>query len=379
MSPDVVIVGGGIQGCATAVHLAVRGVRSLVIEKNYCGRHASGVNAGGVLRAARHPVELPLSTVALEIWADAPNLVDDDCGFRPIGRLKIAESDEEMDTLRRRYDLVRRLGYTHEQLLDRGELRDIEPGVAEHAVGAIHSAGCGHANPFQTVTAFKRKAVALGVQFREGTRVLGVKRSGAVWSITTDNGGVEAPILVNTAGAWGDRIAAAMGEPVPLSTIAPMLMVTSRMPPVMRQRIGAVDRVLSIVQMQNGTVIIGGGYLGSADRDTETTTLDYAKLAFNARIACEMFPALRDARIVRAWAGIEGNIADGIPVIGPSSTEEGAFHAFGFCAHGFHLGPVVGRILAELVTSGSSNVPIDAFRIDRFGNAAKKAGSPFAI
>ena len=366
MRPDVVIVGGGIQGLATALHLAVRDVRALVIEKNYCGRHASGVNAGGVMRLGRRPVELPLSAVAMEIWAEAPSLVDDDCGFRAIGRLKIAESDAEMETLRDRHDLVRGLGYTHETLLDQRQLRDIEPGVAEHAVGAIYSPGCGHANPFRTVTAFKRKAEALGVQFREGTRVLGVKRRSGLWCVETTAGDMEAPVLVNTAGAWADRIAAAMGEPVPMSTIAPMLMVTSRMPPVMRQRIGAVDRVLSIVQMPNGTVIIGGGYHGSADRDAETTTLDYAKLAFNARIACEMFPALRGARIVRAWAGIEGDLPDGLPVIGPSATEERAFHAFGFCAHGFHLGPAVGRILAELVTTGSSNVPIEAFRIDRF-------------
>lgn len=370
MSADVVVVGGGIQGLATAVHLAIRGVRALVVEKNYCGRHASGVNAGGVMRLARRPVELPLSAVAMEIWTDAPSLVDDDCGFRPIGRLKIAESDAEMQKLRERYDLVRGLGYTHETLLDRAELRDIEPGVAEHATGGIYSPGCGHANPFRTVTAFKRKAVDLGVQFREGTRVLAVERSGSLWHIKTTAGEVEAPVLVNTAGAWADRIAAAMGEPVPMSTIAPMLMVTSRMPPVMRQRIGAVDRVLSIVQVPNGTVIIGGGYHGSADRDAETTTLDYGKLAFNARIACEMFPALRRARIVRAWAGIEGDIRDGLPIIGPSATAEGAFHGFGFCAHGFHLGPAVGRILAELITTGSSNVPIDAFRIERFANSA---------
>ena len=179
--------------------------------------------------------------------------------------------------------------------------------------------------------------------------------------------------LVNTAGAWGDRIAADMGETVPLASIAPMLMITSRMPAFMRQRIGAVDRVLSIVQLLNGTVIIGGGYLGRADRDTNSTVLDYAKLAFNARIACEMFPALRDARIVRCWAGIEGDTADGLPIIGPSATEEDAFHAFGFCAHGFHLGPAVGRILSELVTTRASNVPIEAFRIDRFARAGAHA------
>ena len=375
MSPDVIIVGGGIQGCSTAVHLAHRGVRALVVEKDYCGRHASGVNAGGILRPARRPVELPLSTVSLEIWADLANLVDDDCGFRACGRLKIAESDAEMDKLVARHELVRRLGYDFERLIDQDELRRIEPGVADHAVGAIHTTGDGFANPFRTVTAFRRKAEALGVVFREGIRVLGVRRVAGIWRVRTDAGELQAPVLVNTAGAWGDRIAADMGETVPLAPIAPMLMVTSRMPAFMRQRIGAVDRVLSIVQLANGTVIIGGGYLGRAERDTNATVLDYAKLAFNARIACEMFPALRAARIVRCWAGIEGDTADGLPIIGPSTTEEDAFHAFGFCAHGFHLGPVAGRIVSELVTTRASNLPIEAFRIDRFARVGEQDGA----
>ncbi len=366
MAADVIIIGGGIQGCSTALHLALQGVQVMVIEKNYCGRHASGLNAGGVLRAGRYPVELPLSTAALKIWADAPNLVDDDCGFRPIGRLKVAESDEEMDKLAARYAMVQDLGYTHERLIDRKELRDMEPDIAAHAVGAIHAPGCGHANPFRALNAFKHKAITLGVKFHEKTRVNRVRRSGSIWHVETRDQTYEAPILVNTAGAWGDQVAKDLGETVPLSTIAPMLMVTNRLPPFMRQRIGAVDRVLSIVQQANGTVIIGGGYLGRADRNAETTNLDYARLAFNSQIACDMFPTLREAKIIRAWAGIEGYIADGLPVIGPSATEESAYHAFGFSAHGFHLGPIVGRILAQLVVDGHSELPIDAFRIDRF-------------
>lgn len=366
MTTDVIIIGGGIQGCSTALHLALQGVQVMVIEKNYCGRHASGLNAGGVLRAGRYPVELPLSTAALKIWADAPNLVDDDCGFRPIGRLKIAESDEEMDKLAERHAMVQDLGYTHERLIDRKELRDMEPDIAAHVVGAIHAPGCGHANPFRTLNAFKQKAITLGVKFHEKTRVNRVRRSGSIWHVETRDKTYEAPILVNTAGAWGDQVAKDLGETVPLSTIAPMLMVTNRLPLFMRQRIGAVDRVLSIVQQANGTVIIGGGYLGSADLHAETTNLDYARLAFNAQIACDMFPILREAKIIRAWAGIEGYIADGLPVIGPSATEENAYHAFGFSAHGFHLGPVVGRILAQLIVDGHSEIPIDAFRINRF-------------
>lgn len=368
-SPDVIIIGGGIQGCSTAVHLGLKGIGALLIEKNYPGRHASGVNAGGVNRIGRFPSELPLSALSLEIWHGIESLVDDDCGFVANGRIKIAENEAEMEKLRERFQRVRALGHDHERLIDRQELRELEPDVAEHCVGGIVAPGCGHANPFRTTTAFARKARELGQTILEGVRVEKVSRANGIWTVRTDSGQFQAPVLVNTAGAWADRISAQMGEEVPMETIAPMLMVTARMPPVIRGVMGATDRILSIKQVANGTVIIGGGYRGTADRDAETTVLDYKKLAFNAKIATEMFPKLKGARIVRSWAGIEGRMADAIPVISPSMTEEGCFHAFGFSAHGFNLGPAVGRVLSELIATGRTNIPLDAFRIDRFRTA----------
>ena len=368
-SADVLIIGGGIQGLATAVHLGQRGVKALLVEKNYCGRHASGANAGGVNRMGRLPDELPLSGLALQLWHGMRELVDDGCGFEATGRMKIAESEAEMQTLRARYQKVRALGYDYEELIDQRELREIEPDVGPHCVGAILSRGCGHANPFRTVQAFRRKAIALGAEVLEGVRVNRVRREAGVFRADTDDGAIESPLLVNCAGAWAGRIAADLGEKVPMHAIAPMLTVTTRMPGVIRHVIGAADRVLSIKQMENGTCIIGGGYRGSADLDSETTTLDYAKLGWNARIAADFFPALRGARAVRMWAGIEGRTRDGLPVIGRSSSEEGAFHAFGFSAHGFHLGPAVGSVMAELVTTGHSNLPITPFRIERFAAA----------
>ena len=363
---DVLVVGGGIQGLSTAVHLGLRGARVTVLEKNWCGRHASGVNAGGVNRMGRFPEELPLSGISLDLWHRIGELVDDGCGFEATGRMKVAESDAELETLNARWRAVRDLGHEHERMLDRRELFELEPGLAPHCTGGLVSPGCGHANPFRTVHAFRRKAIALGATVREGVRVLQVRRDGRTLVAETDAGRFEAPKLVNCAGAWADRIAADLGEPVPMTTIAPMLSVTTRMPRVMRHVIGATDRVLSIKQLENGTVIIGGGYRGTADRDAESTRLDYAKIGWNLRIAGDFFPALRDARVVRCWAGIEGRTADGLPVIGPSSTEDGVFHAFGFSAHGFHLGPGVGAALSELVATGASNTPLHAFRIDRF-------------
>jgi sarcosine oxidase subunit beta len=89
-------------------------------------------------------------------------------------------------------------------------------------------------------------------------------------------------------------------------------------------------------------------------------------LALSARTVWDLFPVMRGAHIVRCWAGIEARMPDDIPVIGPCSTSDGVFHAFGFSAHGFAFGPIVGAIIAELVTGGKTNLPIAPFRIDRF-------------
>ena len=84
---DAIIVGGGLHGCSTALHLARRGVSSMVIEKDHVGRHASGVNAGGVRRLGRDYAEVPLSAASIEMWHGIEDLVDDDCGFHATGQV----------------------------------------------------------------------------------------------------------------------------------------------------------------------------------------------------------------------------------------------------------------------------------------------------
>ena len=130
----------------------------------------------------------------------------------------------------------------------------------------------------------------------------------------------------------------------------------------------AQGRKLSFKQFENGTVLIGGGHEGRACPDTNRTELDFRELATSAATAAALFPSLRDVNIVRCWGGIEGRTPDGIPVIGPGATP-GSYHAFGFCGHGFALAPVVGRIIADLVTRGGTDLPIDAFRIGRFADS----------
>ncbi|CAO3437348.1 NAD(P)/FAD-dependent oxidoreductase [Azospirillum doebereinerae] len=365
--PDVIVIGGGLHGCSTALHLSMRGVRVLVLEKDHVGRHASGVNAGGVRQLGRHVAELPLTVASMALWHRIGDLVDDDCGFESHGQLKVAETESELTGLEARAAELRALGFGHEEVIGSAELRALVPAIADHCVGALISRGDGAAIPFRTTFAFRRKAIALGARFEEGAGVARVSRTGGVWSVETTAGGRhEAPVLVNCAGAWADRIAAQLGEPVPLEVIAPMLMITARVPPFIKPVVGAAGRTLSFKQFPNGTVLIGGGLLGHAVRDENRTELDFSQVSVNARTVWDLFPVMRGATIVRSWAGIEARMPDQIPVIGPSGTQPDVFHAFGFSAHGFQLGPIVGRITADLITAGATDLPIDAFRIGRF-------------
>jgi len=369
LTADVVVIGGGLHGCSTALHLAMAGMSVVVLEKDYVGRHASGVNAGGVRRLGRDLAEIPLSVASAKMWDNIEDLVDDDCGFSTSHQIKVAETTQELNQLQARVEQVRQSGFEHEQIIDQQTLQQLLPNAASHCVGGIIVEGDGHANPFRTVHAFKRKCQSLGVKFLEETSVAGLEFNKGIWSLQCFNNGnrkaVQALYIVNCAGAWGGKIAAMLGETVPVKACAPMLMITARMPPFVEGVVGAQGRTLSFKQFSNGTVLIGGGHQGVADPDTNTTLLDYKKLAINAQTATAIFPVMRKARLVRAWAGIEGIMADGIPVIGPSQAE-GVFHGFGFSAHGFQLGPIGGKILSDLVITGYTDLPISPFRVDRF-------------
>ncbi|MEI2417646.1 FAD-dependent oxidoreductase [Orrella sp. JC864] len=362
---QVIIVGGGLHGSSTALHLARAGVPALVIEKNYVGRHASGVNAGGVRTLSRHVAEVPLALASRQLWCRIGELVDDDCGFEQHGQVRIAENEADLAVLHERLALMRSLGYTHESWIDAAELRAMIPRIVPTVLGGLIARADGAADPYRTTLAFRRKAAALGARFLEGVRVHATHRERGQWVVQTSAGRYTAPTIVNCAGAWAGQLAAQWDEPVALQTIAPMMLVTLRMAHFLDPVVLGTGRALSFKQRANGTVLIGGGRRAWVDRDSESTELDFRTLAQGARMVCELFPHMAGAVLNRGWAGIEAAMPDEIPVIGPSLRREHAFHAFGFSAHGFELGPIVGRILCELITESRSSLPIEPFGIGR--------------
>lgn len=368
---DVVVIGGGLHGLSSALHLARRGASVVVLESDVCGRHASGVNAGGVRTLGRHDAEIALSLASRDLWFRLAELIGDDAGFVPSGQLKVAESEAELAACRARVAHLQTLGFTHEVMVDAGTVRDLVPSLAHHVVGGVWVEHDGHALPFRAVTAFRLAAQQAGVEIHEQCAVRSIVRRDGQWDIEAANGRWRAPHVVNAAGAWAGEFARQAGEPVQVEPRGLMLMVTQAVPPFVKPVLGATGRPLSFKQFSNGTVVIGGALECTADMSARQCALDFPQLGKSARTVTDLFPHLQHVVVNRAWAGIEGFMPDGIPMISRSGTQDGLVHAFGFSAHGFELGPIVGSVVAELICDGRSTHDVDAFRIGRFAALAR--------
>jgi sarcosine oxidase subunit beta len=174
-----------------------------------------------------------------------------------------------------------------------------------------------------------------------------------------------APVLLNTAGFWGGAVAAAFGESVPVAPLSPNMLVTEPIDWFIEPNLGVVGGNVYLRQIRRGNVIFGGGH-GENDPSVPCARALPDVGAAAMRRALALIPALAGVQVIRSWSGIDGQMPDAIPVIGPSRTTKGLIHAFAFSGHGFMLGPAIGAILAELVLDGRTDVPLDPFRIDRF-------------
>lgn len=367
VTADAIVIGGGLHGCSAALNLARRGLKVVVIEKDFVGRHASSANAGGVRTLGRDPREIPLALAALDLWHGIEALVGDRCGFEASGQLRIAETEDDLATLRERVRDLRDLGFDHEQIVDASALYQMLPQLRPGCVGGLICRRDGSANPLATMRAYRQTVLRAGVDLREGVSATGARRQAGIWRVRTDSGAFEAPAIVNCAGAWADRVAAWIGDAVPLTSAAPSAMITTRMPSCIGPVVSCTSRPLSLKQLANGTVLISGRLRGVADRDSNQARVLLRDFAIRAATTLDLFPVMKAAQVVRFWAGIEALTPDGSPVIGPSAVAEGAYHAFGFNGHGFELGPGCGAVIAELVATGSTNMPLTGLEVDRFG------------
>jgi sarcosine oxidase subunit beta len=370
---DVAIIGGGLIGLATAFEARRHGLAVQVIEAARCGRHASSASAGGVRSLNRHMAEIPLARAALELWRGLGRRLGHDVGFVQSGQMRLAEDAAGMAALERRAAETAAAGWTHERLIGARELRARLPGCAPHCRGALVVDDDGFADPLATLHAYRRACLADRVVITENCAVHGVARAGAGGvAIDTARGEIRARHVVNSAGAWGGDLVS--DDRVAIRTAALQMIVTTPVAPFVTPVIGVHGRKLSLKQTGAGAVVIGGAFEGRPrevrDPLAARGELDPTRIGASLANAVAVFPHLAQARILRAWSGLEGMMPDGLPGLGPSGRVPGLIHAFGFSAHGFALAPLVGRMVADHLDSGAGVGAMAPFSVARFDTDA---------
>jgi sarcosine oxidase subunit beta len=367
---DIIVVGGGGAGCSTALHAAERGARVVLLERGLVGSQASGVNYGGVRQQGRHPAELPIAARARALWGRLAAIVGGDCEFDVSGHLKLARNAVEEADLVAYAEVARHHGLALE-VIGRNAIRERYPFLSDMVVAGSLATDDGQANPRLLSPALASAARAKGATISEHAEVIDLAHDGQKFTVRTKQGAtVTAPHLVNAAGYWGGRIAEKFNEPVPMDVLAPNMCVTEPLPYFLKPNLGVVGGDVYVRQIPRGNIIFGGGR-GEANPDTLVSRPLPAPTMKAMRSATALIPRLADAQVIRTWTGMDGDMPDEIPVIGPSGTTKGLVHAFGFSGHGFQLSLAIGAIVAELVLDGRTETPIDAFAIGRFTQGRK--------
>ena len=362
---DALVLGGGIVGASVALHLRRRGLTAILIERDRVGQRASGVNFGGVRQQGRALIELPLSQRARRMWSDLPQLIGIDGEFVAGGHLRLGRSDADMAVIEQHCRDAARYGANFE-LLGRNAVRTRFPWLGAVVVGGSFSAEDGQANPRLVSPAFADAARRAGAEILEGVEIVAGTSEPGAFRLTARHGTeYVAPRLFNCAGAWAGEVAGWFGEGVAIKPEAPQIMVTEPIAHRIDPVLGVVGGDLYLRQITRGNVIFGGGE-GAISEDwlRSRPKPDVARMA--CRMAVAVVPHLKNAAIIRMWTGVDGDTTDGSPVVGSSRRHEGLFHAFGFCGHGFQLGPAAGAALVDLAVDGRCETDISGLGIERF-------------
>lgn len=367
---DVIIVGGGFMGCSSAFFLRRRQKSVTLIERYLVGQQASGTNFGNVRRQGRYLSQIALANRSREIWGKLKELIGDDAEFLPSGQMRVCYRHEQIEQLEAYAVSAKELGLDLEVLTAK-QVKDRFPFFSDKVVGASYSAMDGHANPRLAAPAFARAAVKEGVNLYENTDIVHVEKIGEDFHVTSADGQVfQAPVLLITAGAWGNTLSSQFGESVPIVSRGPHMAVTEPVPYALKPVVGVFTDVeaetIYFRQVLRGNIVLGGSTRGPASIDTHRAAAMPQSTINQTQLFPQLVPALRHLHIIRVWSGVEGYMPDSLPIMGPSNRVSGLFYAFGFCGAGFQLGPGVGDVMAELIDTGATTTPIEPFHIKRF-------------
>ncbi len=364
---EVVIVGGGIVGSSIAYHLTASGCPDvLVLERETSqGKGSTGKSMGGVRAQFATPVNVKMSLYSIPFYSTFEERLGYPCAYRAQGYLFCATNEHHMSVLRANHTLQRATGLTNAELITAEEIRRHFPLVrSDDIVGGSFCPTDGFVDPYSAMGGFMTWAAQHGAILWKGADVSGIRAKAGSFEIETTKGTISTRTVVNCAGAWSASVARMVGVDLPVEPLRRMLVPTEPFDEF--PHTGPM-----IVDMSTGFHFRpeGRGFLLAWNDPEETpgfkTDFDPAFVEKILTRAADRVPVFENVAVnpKRAWAGLYEMTPDHHPVLGTAPGVPGFFLANGFSGHGVMHAPATGRILADLILTGKTDL-IDASLLD---------------
>jgi sarcosine oxidase subunit beta len=369
---DVVVIGAGIVGCAAAYHLAAAGAGRVVVldREDAVGRGSTGACAGGFRHQFTTEVNVRLSLASVPMIVGFTEEHGIPLDISRDGYLFLVREGTTWERFVRGVELQRSLG-ARVEVLAAGDAAAMIPGLDMRGViGATFGPDDGIADPGALTQGYATLATRVGAAFRLGTPVERILAQGErVVGVRTPAGDITASSVVLAAGPWSASLAATVEIDLPVEPVPRVVVTTAAFPGVPTRRTLVIDADTSFYfHRESDGVLMGMG--GRDDPSFSTAVDDRFVTEELLPKAVEIFPSLAEAGVRSSWAGLYEMTPDRHPVVGRTPVE-GLFVAAGFSGHGFQHGPIVGKLLAELMVDGEARtVDISALSLERFARGA---------
>lgn len=370
---EVIIIGGGINGCAAAYYLAKKGVTDVMVLEatKSIGHGGSSRNGGGVRQSGRDVRELPYAMYGIQhLWPTLSEELGVDVEYTQKGNLRLGKTEEHLKKLQTLASNAQAVGLDV-RMVDAKEVKEICPYLSDEVIGASWCPTDGHANPLTTTLGFYKRALEMGVRFMTDAPVKELRKvKGKVRKVILQDGTeLEGETIILAAGYESRYIARTIGVDVPMTRLIDECLVTEMQPHMFDIMLGTAGADFYGHQAKHGSFVFGSdsGLEDTTEmRDPSDVVTNSMTLSASCRAIMGYIPALKDAKVVRSWCGWLDMAYDGVPFISPVEEAPGLILACGFTGHGFGTGPAVGLMLAQMVVGEETVVDISPLRYDRF-------------
>jgi len=367
---EVVIVGGGSHGLATAYYLAKRhGIRDVaVFEKSYIGSGASGRNTTIIRSNYRTPEGADFYGESVRLYERLSSELDFNLMFSQHGHLTLAHSDRAMITMQERAEVNKLLGIDSSVIYP-ARIRELCPELdlstrpAYPIVGALYHPPGGIIRHDAVVWGFARAADRLGVEIHPATEVTGFEREGdRITAVETNRGRVECGQVVSATAGWSSLVGRLVGLRLPITGSILQAFVTEPVKPFLDKIIVSAQMHIYVSQTDRGEFLIGAEVEPYPTYSNKGT---FPFLEYASRHVLELLPQLHATKILRHWTGLCDMSPDYSPIMGLTELE-GFLVDCGWGTYGFKAAPIVGVTLSELIAKGKTPALIEPFKLERF-------------